>query len=263
MKFLKIPFQLVWRIWFYLLMIVTIILMIPFLLILTAKESYYPTFWKLVRIWAKILIYGMGFRLKVHNDQELERDKSYMFCPNHASMMDPFVLIALSKNPIVFVGKQEFVKIPIFGFFYKRVVIMVDRSNPKSRKRVYEMAKKKLQNGTSMAIFPEGLVPTENVILAPFKNGAFSLAIEFGIPIVPQVYYDCKRFFSWDFFKGRPGVFRVRQHKFIETKDLKIEDKDALKQQTFDLIYNDLVNDEKYMKDTNRPNNEREFKSPI
>jgi 1-acyl-sn-glycerol-3-phosphate acyltransferase len=237
--------------------------MIPFLLILTAKEEYYPTFWKLVRVWAKILIYGMGFRLKVQRDEIISSDKSYMFCPNHASLMDPFVLIALSKNPIVFVGKQEFVKIPIFGFFYKKVVIMVDRSNPKSRKRVYEIAKQKLQNGTSMVIFPEGLVPTENVVLAPFKNGAFNLAIEFGIPIVPQVYYDCKRLFSWDFFKGRPGVFRIHQHKFIETKDLSLDDMEQLKQKTYDIIYNDLVSDSKYMKDTNRPNNEREFKSPL
>jgi 1-acyl-sn-glycerol-3-phosphate acyltransferase len=263
MKFLKIPFLIIWRIWFYLLIVITIIIMIPFLLILTAKEAYYPAFWKMVRVWSKVLIYGMGFRLNIHKDQEIESDKSYMFCPNHASLMDPFVLIALSKNPIVFVGKQEFVKIPIFGFFYKKVVIMVDRSSPKSRKRVYEMAKQKLKNGISVAIFPEGLVPTENIILAPFKNGAFSLAIEFGIPIVPQVYYDCKRFFSWDFFKGRPGVFRIHQHKFIETKNLKKEDIKSLKQQTFNLIYNDLVNDKKYMKDTNRPNNEREFKSPL
>lgn len=237
--------------------------MAPFLLILTAKESYYPTFWKLIRVWAKLLIYGMGFRLKVQNDQEIERDKSYMFCPNHASLMDPFVLIALSKNPIVFVGKHEFVKIPIFGFFYKRVVIMVDRRSPKSRKAVYERAKKKLKNGTSMAIFPEGLVPTENVVLAPFKNGAFSLAIEFEIPIVPQVYYDCKRLFSWDFFKGSPGTFRIHQHKFIETKGLKSDDLEMLKEQTFKLISKDLLSDEKYMKDTNRPNNEREFKSPL
>ena len=237
--------------------------MTPFLLILTSKEEYYSTFWKMIRVWAKILVYGMGFRFKIQNDQVIERDKSYMFCPNHASLMDPFVLIALSKNPIVFVGKQEFVKIPIFGFFYKRVVIMVDRSNPESRKRVYKIAKEKLKNGVSMAIFPEGLVPTENIVLAPFKNGAFSLAIEFQIPIVPQVYYDCKRLFSWDFFKGRPGVFRIHQHKFIDTKGLKVEDLESLKQQTFDLIYNDLVSDKKYMNDTNRPNNEREFKSPL
>ena len=263
MKFLKIPFLLIWRVWFYILIFITIMIMVPFLLVLTSKEEYYPTFWKMVRLWAKVLIYGMGFRLKIQADEVLDRKKSYMFCPNHASLMDPFVLIALSKNPIVFVGKQEFVKIPIFGFFYKRVVIMVDRTSPKSRKRVYEMAKKRLQNGVSMAIFPEGLVPTENVILAPFKNGAFSLAIEYEIPIVPQVYLDGKRLFSWDFFKGGPGVFRIRQHKFIQTKDLEQSYMQKLKEKTFNIIYNDLVNDKKYMKDTNRPNNEREFKSPL
>lgn len=263
MKYLKIPFLLIWRAWFYILMVITILLMLPFLFVLTAKESYYPTFWKMVRIWSKVLIYGMGFRLKIQNDQVIERDKSYMFCPNHTSLMDPFVLVVLSKNPIVFVGKKEFVKIPIFGFFYKKVVIMVDRSDPKSRKQVFELAKKKLQNGTSMAIFPEGLVPTENTVLAPFKKGAFSLAIEYKMPIVPQIYYDCKRLFSWDFFKGGPGVFRIHQHKFIETKNLEKKDVESLKDQTFNVMYNDLINDKKFMKDTNRPNNEREFKSLI
>ena len=133
MKFLKIPFLFIWRLWFYILIIGSIILISPLLFILTAKEEYYPTFWKLIRVWSKVLVYGMGFRLKVQNDQILDRNKSYMFCPNHASLMDPFVLIILSKNPIVFVGKQELVKIPVFGFFYKRVVIMVDRNNPESK----------------------------------------------------------------------------------------------------------------------------------
>ena len=252
MKFIKIPFLLIWRLWFYILMFCTILLMAPFLLVLTAKDSYYPAFWKLVRAWSYVLVYGMGFRIKKQIDQELDRNQSYMFCPNHASLMDPFVLIVLSKNPIVFVGKQELAKIPIFGFFYKRIVIMVDRSNPESRKRVYEIAKKRLQNGVSMAIFPEGLVPTEDVVLAPFKKGAFNLAIEFNIPIVAHVYFDCKRLFSWDVLKGGFGVFRVRQHQFISTKELSIDKMEYLKEKTFDVIYNDLATDKKYMNDTNR-----------
>ncbi|MCI2228567.1 1-acyl-sn-glycerol-3-phosphate acyltransferase [Polaribacter sp. MSW13] len=256
MKYIKIPFLLVWRFWFYILMLVSILLLSPILLIFTFKEDHYHLFWKVARILAKVLIYGMGFRLNVQLDEEIDPSKSYMFCPNHASLMDPFVLIALSKNPIVFVGKKELVKIPVFGFFYKRVVIMVDRNSLKSRKRVFKMAKKRLQNGVSMAIFPEGLVPTEDVVLAPFKKGAFSLAIEFDIPIVPQVYYDCKRFFSWDFLKGRPGVFRVHQHRFISTKDLTQNDIEGLKDKTFEIMYNSLLNDEKYMKDTNRLSNE-------
>jgi 1-acyl-sn-glycerol-3-phosphate acyltransferase len=233
-------------------MFTTVILMTPFLLVFTFKEEYYHLLWRLVRIWSKVLIYGMGFRLNIQLDEEIEPNKSYMFCPNHASLMDPFVLIVLSKNPIVFVGKQELAKIPIFGFFYKRIVIMVDRSNPESRKKVYEIAKKRLQNGVSMAIFPEGLVPTEDVVLAPFKKGAFNLAIEFNIPIVAHVYFDCKRLFSWDVLKGGFGVFRVRQHQFISTKELSIDKMEYLKEKTFDVIYNDLATDKKYMNDTNR-----------
>ena len=252
MKLFKNIFRLLWRAWFYLLFTVSILIMIPFLLVLTYKEKYYPAFWKLIRAWSKVLIYGMGFYIEKTIEQQVDRDKSYLFCANHTSMLDPFILIAMSKNPIVFVGKKELVKIPVFGYFYKRAVIMVDRNNPKSRKRVYEMAKKRLQNGTSMGIFPEGLVPTEDVILSPFKNGAFSLAIEFQIPIVPATYYDCKRLFSWDFFKGSPGKFRVRQHEFLETKNLTKDDVEALKQQTFDILYNELVNDKAYMKDTKR-----------
>ena len=253
MKFLKIPLFLFWRIWFYVLMIVSIFLFFPFLLIFSFKEKHYHLFWNFARMLSKILIYGMGFRLKFKANQNIDPSKSYMYCANHASLLDPFVLIALSKKPIVFVGKKELSKIPIFGFFYRRTVIMVDRSSFKSRKAVFEIAKKRLRNGVSMAIFPEGLVPTEDVVLAPFKKGAFSLAIEFQIPIIPQVYYDCKRFFSWDFFKGRPGVLRVHQHDFIETKGMSSkQDMDALKNKTFHILYNDLENDTKYMNDTNR-----------
>lgn len=252
MRYIKIPFLLLWRAWFYILMIFTILLMVPFLLVLTTKESYYPTFWKMMRVWSYILVYGMGFHIKREMISTIDRNKSYMFTANHGSFLDPFVLIILSKNPIVFVGKKELVKIPIFGFFYKRVVIMVDRSNPKSRKRVFEIAKARLQNGTSLGIFPEGLVPPEDVVLSDFKNGAFSLAIEFDIPIVPQVYFDCKRFFSWDFFKGNIGTLRVKQHPFIDTKGMTMDDVEDLKQKTFNIIYTDLINDELYMKDTNR-----------
>ncbi len=253
MKLFKNILRLIWRLWFYTLFAVSILLMLPFLLILTSDEKYYPAFWKLVRAFSKVLIYGTGFRIDKSIEQKLDRNKSYMFCPNHTSLMDPFILAAMSKNPIVFIGKKELVKIPIFGFFYKKTVIMVDRSSAKSKKRVYQMAKKRLQNGTSMGIFPEGLVPEENVILSPFKKGAFNLAIEYQIPIVPTTYYDCKRLFSWDVFKGRPGVFRVKQHTFIETKGMTVkEDMEDLLNQTFDIIYNELSNDELYMKDTKR-----------
>ena len=263
MKYLLYPFRLVWRLWFYFLMMTSVFTMVPFLLILLSDEKYYGAFWKLMRAWSFFLIYGMGFRLKMDKQQKPDPKKSYVFVANHASLLDPWIMIAMNKNPLLFVGKKELVKLPVFGFFYKKAVVMVDRSNPKSRKEVYARIKKRLDDGLSIAIYPEGLVPTENVILAPFTNGAFSMAIEYEMPIVTQVYYDAKRLFSWNFFKGHPGVFRVKQLPFIETKGLTKDDKEQLKQQTFDLMYNELFNDKAYMKDTNRPNNEREIKSPL
>ena len=263
MKYLLFPLRLIWRIWFYLLIIVSVIAMSPFILVLLSDEKYYGIFWKMMRAWSFFLIYGMGFGLKIEREELLDKEKNYIFIANHASLLDPWIMIASSKNPILFVGKKELVKIPIFGFFYKKAVVMVDRKNPKSRKEVYARIKKRLDDGLSIAIFPEGLVPTENVVLAPFNNGAFSLAIQYKMPIVPQVYFDAKRFFSWDFFKGRPGIFRVKQLKFIKTNDLTVADKETLKQQSFDLLNNELLQDKLYMKDTNQPNNEREFKSPL
>ena len=263
MKYLLFPIRLIWRIWFYILMFTTVLLMVPLLLILLSDEKYYKTFWKLMRAWSFLLIYGMGFRLKIDKKQITEVGKSYMFIANHASLLDPWIMIAMNKNPMLFVGKKELVKLPVFGFFYKKAVVMVDRNDPKSRKEVYARIKKRLDKGISIAIFPEGLVPTENIILAPFTNGAFSLAIEYKMPIVTQIYYDAKRLFSWDFFKGHPGVFRVKQLKFINTEHYNTDDKASLKEETFKLMFNELINDKAYMKDTNRPNNEREFKSPV
>lgn len=237
--------------------------MVPFLLVLLSDEKYYNTFWKLMRAWSFYLIYGMGFRLKIDKKQKTDPKKSYMFIANHASLLDPWIMIAMNKNPLLFVGKKELVKLPIFGFFYKKAVVMVDRSDPKSRKEVYARVKKRLESGLSIAIFPEGLVPKENVVLAPFTNGAFSLAIEYQMPIVPQIYYDAKRLFSWDFFKGRPGTFRVKQLEFLNSEGLTMDDKEAIKKNAFNLINNELLNDKAYMKDTKRAGNDKEYYSPL
>ena len=61
-----------------------------------------------------------------------------MFIANHTSMLDVMLMLYTVKNPFVFVGKKELVNIPVFGFFYKRVCILVDRNNPRSRAEVYK-----------------------------------------------------------------------------------------------------------------------------
>lgn len=257
MKLLKKSLLLLWRAWFYVFFFISLLIMLPLLFLFTFRQRDYPLLYKVIRTFSKCLLFFMGFRLKVTTEQAIDRNQSYMFCSNHTSMLDPFVLIATVKNPIVFVGKAELSKIPIFGYFYKRICILVDRNNINSRKKVYLRAKNRLKKGVSLAIFPEGLVPEENIVLSPFKKGAFSLAVEQQIPIVPATYFDCKRLFSWDYLKGGPGVLRIKQHTFFETSELDKNAVNQLKEKTFDLIYSELVNDQLYMKDTNRIENQK------
>lgn len=243
MKLIKNTGRIFWRVWFYLIIILTVVPMVPILFVVTAKESFFPIFYKILHIWGKLVLFLMGFRAKVTMEEELIPNKSYMFSANHTSMIDPMLLLALiRKNPFVFVGKVELTKIPIFGFFYKRSMIIVDRKNSESRRRVFEEAKRRLENGLSVCIFPEGLVPSdESIVLSDFKNGAFVLAIEHQIPIVPISFYDTKKRFSYTFFSGGPGELRVKIHAPILTDGMSVEkDKNILKEHVFKLLYKDL-----------------------
>lgn len=187
----------------------------------------------------------MGLPYKIERDEQIEKGKSYMLVANHTSMTDIMLMLVISKNPFVFVGKKELVKIPIFGFFYKRTCILVDRNSSKSRFEVFKRAQKRLDQGLSICIFPEGGVPDdESILLDEFKDGAFRLAIEHQIPIVPMSFYDNKKRFSFSFFSGKPGFLRAKVHHFVPTDGLSMEDKTDLKNlkdKVWQILYNDLV----------------------
>ncbi|MCF7559647.1 1-acyl-sn-glycerol-3-phosphate acyltransferase [Sabulilitoribacter multivorans] len=240
MKIFKYIFWVLYRIWFYILVALPIIVMFPVLLISISKESWYPFFFKLARFWAKFILVGMGFRWIVESEQTPNPSKSYMFIANHTSMADIMLMLVSVKNPFVFVGKKELAKIPLFGFFYKRTCILVDRSSPKSRQGVFLRAQKRLKTGVSICIFPEGGVPEEHILLDEFKDGAFRLAINHQIPVVPLTFADNKKRFSYTFFSGGPGNMRVKIHKFLSTKGLTIEGTKRLNEEARAIILNQL-----------------------
>jgi 1-acyl-sn-glycerol-3-phosphate acyltransferase len=241
MKVFKYIFWLFYRIWFYIMVALPIIIMFPLLFASILKESWYPYFFKLARIWARTILIGMGFNTKITREETPEKGKSYMFIANHTSMADIMLMLVTVDNPFVFVGKAELAKIPLFGFFYKRTCILVDRSSAKSRQAVFLRAQRRLKQGLSICIFPEGLVPEEDVVLADFKDGAFRLAINHQIPIVPITFADNKKRLSYTFFSGSPGKMRAKIHKFIETKNLITKDTSRVNAQSKAIIYNQLL----------------------
>ncbi|MEM5539360.1 lysophospholipid acyltransferase family protein [Olleya sp. AS48] len=236
----KYIFWVLYRIWFYILVAVPIIILFPLLIVSILKESWYPYFFKLARIWARFILIGMGLPTKTEYLQKPERSKSYMFIGNHTSMLDIMLMLVTVKNPFVFVGKAELAKIPLFGFFYKRTCILVDRNSVKSRQAVFLRAQRRLKQGLSICIFPEGLVPEEHIILDQFKDGAFRLAINHKTPIVPITFADNKKRFSYTFFSGGPGVLRAKVHHFIPTNDLTIEDTKSLNKKSREIILKQL-----------------------
>lgn len=241
MSIFKYIFWVLYRIWFYILVALPILIMFPILVISILKEQWYPYFFKLARVWAKFILIGMGFNSKIDYEQTLDPTKSYMFIANHTSMIDIMLMLVTVKNPFVFVGKKELANIPLFGFFYKRTSILVDRNSAKSRQAVFLRAQRRLKQGMSICIFPEGGVPDEKIVLDTFKDGAFRMAINHNIPIVPITFGDNKRRFSYTFFSGGPGLMRVKVHTFILTEHLTVKDTKPLNEASKSVILNQLL----------------------
>lgn len=241
-SFLKMVARTIWRVWFYVLVAAPIIVFSPFLILFTLSEkTFVPFYWIARNLWARPILYGMGCVPKIAYEESIQRSKSYMLVANHTSMLDIMLMLCVSPNPFVFVGKKELARIPVFGYFYKRVCILVDRENSRSRTAVYRRAQKRLQNGLSVCIFPEGGVPEDTgIILDTFKDGAFKMAIAHQIPIVPITFFDCKRRFPFSFFEGAPGPLRVKVHPFIVTVSLTVADVAPTRQRTHELLLQSL-----------------------
>ena len=213
--------MMLYRLWFYILVTLPILVFLPFLVLATLDERTYPQFFWLARnLWARPILYGMGCIPKIQREQPVEKGKSYMLVANHTSMLDIMLMLVAVKNPFVFVGKKELVKIPIFGFFYKKVCILVDREDDRSRSGVYRRAQHRLGQGLGICIFPEGGVPHEELVLDTFKDGAFKMAIAHKIPVLPLVFLDNKKRFPFSLDHGGPGPLRTRVLRPFETQSL-------------------------------------------
>ena len=248
MKALKYIFWAFYNIWFYLLVLVlTILILFPSFLFVALNPKLFKKFSKMAVFWSDLVLFGMGMFPKVESKINLSPGSPYIFVANHVSMIDIMLMVSSIRNhPLVFIGKKELEKIPFFGYVYKKTMILVDRSSNESKKNVFVQTEKKLKEGISIVIFPEGTVPSLDVNLGPFKHGAFSIAIDHKIPIVPMTFLDNKKRFPWSYggllagSKGSPGQLRVKIHDPIITENMTRKDVNTLCNKVRDLILSDL-----------------------
>ena len=161
--------------------------------------------------------------------------------------MDIVLMFRLWEKPFVFGGKKELDRIPFFAYIYKRAAIMLDRASSKSRYGVYQRAQNLIEKGYSICIFPEKEYIDQTILLNPFKKGAFKLAFEHELPILPLVFLDCRRKFPWYTTHGYPSSLKVKALNIIQVKDIKNKKIETLQKESHKLIENTLEKDPKRM----------------
>lgn len=235
-----------WRAWFIFLAFLFILIFGIPVILLSIKESHFKYAYIFIRIWCLILFYGMGFRYELirETDKKIEKDRHYVFISNHTSIIDIMLMVVLHPHhPVCFIGKAELAKIPIFNIIYKRICILVDRKNPKSRAEVYVKAAEKMNHGQNIVIFPEGGVPDDtSVLLDTFKDGAFILSTKHNFPVAVYTFIGNKEMFPFDAGKGFPGKSRVYLNDVLEpnqtVSEMKSEAENTIKK-TLKLHYSE------------------------
>jgi len=143
--------------------------------------GYHPGKW-----WGWLTIRLLLLPVKVEGKENLKKGQSYVFVANHQGAFDIFLIYGFLSREIRWMMKYELGNIPVFGTACRRSKqIMVDNRSVSKIKQCYKEAREILKGGTSLVVFPEG-ARTWNGRMRPFKKGAFMLANELQLPVVPM-----------------------------------------------------------------------------
>jgi len=133
------------------------------------------------RVWLRL----SGVRVEVRGLELLDPKQTYVFVSNHRSYLDTAALFVYTGRRIGLLAKKELLKVPILGVGMGFVNVMaIDRTNRESAIRTTEAAAKRIESGVSFGVFVEGTRAQPGELL-PFKKGAFYMARQAGVPVVP------------------------------------------------------------------------------
>lgn len=192
------------------------------------------------RWWAYVFFSLTAMPWSVEVLGNLDPKRSYIFCPNHFSYAD-IPVMALNPHNSIFVGKNDMEHIPLFGFMYRKLHITVNRQDLKSRSSTFKKSLKAIGQGKSLVIYPEGGIITKGEpVMGPFKDGAFRIAIEKQIPIVPVTLPNNWIILPAEEFLIRWKPIKLIFHEPIETTGLTAQDVTMLKEKVFTIIEQEL-----------------------
>ena len=136
-------------------------------------------------LWSRAFFGLMGVPARVRGREHLDRQQTYVYTPNHFSLLD-IALVGYIPQPFVFISKRSLTRLPLFGWVIRTFHIPVDRNSTRSSYQALQESLRKIDEGKSMVMYPEGGIRTpEPPQLAHFKSGPFRVAIEKQVPVVP------------------------------------------------------------------------------
>jgi 1-acyl-sn-glycerol-3-phosphate acyltransferase len=145
----------------------------------------------------------------VSGREHLDPNQTYVFIANHRSYLDTATLFAYAGRRLGLLGKKELLKIPILGYGMGYVNIMaIDRSNRESALQTVEAATARIRSGRSFGVFAEGTRAKPGEFL-PFKKGAFYMAAQAGVPIVPVAIKNTDYLMGKGTGEARPGTIEM------------------------------------------------------
>ena len=183
---------------------------------------------KVARIWARGILFVSRIKVTVNGLANIDPTQSYVYMSNHQSNFDIPVLLAYLPVQFRWLAKAELFKIPIFGRAMRGAgYVKIDRFNQEAAFESINEAARKMKNGVSVMIFPEGTRSLDGN-LRSFKKGGFIMAVDAGVPIVPVVIKGTWPIMDKSSLRINTGEVSLNIETPIATTDYTRENKDDL-----------------------------------
>lgn len=170
-------------------------------------------------IWSRIMCWSALVFVSVEGRENIDKRTSYVFVSNHQSAYDIFTIYGFLGHNFRWMMKRELRKIPLIGFACEMAKqIFIDRSSPAAMRTSIKRADALLKGGMSVVVFPEGS-RTRTGKVGMFKRGAFTLASEFNLPVVPLTISGAFEVMPRQNKTPLPGKIKLTIHKPIMPSD--------------------------------------------
>lgn len=194
-------------------------------------------------VWARIFCFLTLVRVKVTGQENIEKNTSYVFVANHQGAYDIFAIYGFLGHNFRWMMKKGLESIPLVGYACRvSGHIYVDNSSPAAVRHTMETAEKRLAGGMSVVVFPEGARTLDGKMHA-FRRGAYTLAMEFGLPVVPITIDGAYKVMPRTARLPRPGVIRLTIHKPIYAPEGGRHELATLMKESYDAIASALPQD--------------------